>query len=389
MTTPRLVVWAAEPINYARFPYSIGPTTSRSAGASASSTHLTNELQWTPIPWPSSWDVIAAAQEDPRDLPVEGAAGAPLYPPAGESQMEGLYSEHEDFTGFMRLLLEDLSTITVVVDDQWVYVISPPDADEVRGLYGEELEAYGGRLGEVEDEAGSLSSLSTTDPQASQAADRNVWTVWAVRIQDLLSEIQYHLLEPTIDGGVSWQFWTATEVRSYLADRVARWFMETCLIRRRTVSSVTTLASMDLDPTLALLQRVYSGGMLERASKMGLDKENPSWATETGTPQQYVDVSFNWASTPGAIRVYPAPTATREVSYVWVPTGVDSAAQQGDTLGIPATLSWGLKYGVMADMLNREGEGQDKERGAYCETRYKDSVALAKMLMGEEVKQGG
>ncbi len=49
---------------------------------------------------------------------------------------------------------------------------------------------------------------------------------------------------------------------------------------------------------------------------------------------------------------------------------------------IPANFSWALKYGIMADMLGKEGEAQDVKRAKYCESRFGEGLELVKMWMG-------
>jgi len=51
-------------------------------------------------------------------------------------------------------------------------------------------------------------------------------------------------------------------------------------------------------------------------------------------------------------------------------------------LPIPANLAWAVKYGIMADMLGKEGEAQDTKRAKYCESRFGEGIELAKMWMG-------
>src|SRR5262245_48202613 len=50
--------------------------------------------------------------------------------------------------------------------------------------------------------------------------------------QQVLSEIQYQVIEPTVDNGVTWTsgLWTATEVLNYLNQRQYRFMKDTLLM---------------------------------------------------------------------------------------------------------------------------------------------------------------
>ncbi|HLZ39395.1 MAG TPA: hypothetical protein VKQ11_00440 [Candidatus Sulfotelmatobacter sp.] len=46
----------------------------------------------------------------------------------------------------------------------------------------------------------------------------------------------------------------------------------------------------------------------------------------------------------------------------------------GTTLGIPDDYSWVVKWGVLADLLGRDGQASDPYRAQYCESRYQEGV---------------
>lgn len=336
-------------------------------------------LYWFPVEWPSSWDILVH-----QGGPIEGttpSGGMSVDPPSTLYEFPGepdaLFEEPLEVEGLLKLMEEDLSSIIIAAFDGTILFIAPAWEEEMRALH-EEVQR---------EEDWTALPPDVLAPSDVTSRFTRVWNSWAITPAELLSEIQYHLLEPTVDGGQTWQFWTYTEVEGYLKERVARFLMETRAVRSRTVVDITaSTPDYSLDPTLALLSRVYKGGVLLRTSKVELDAASPTWETDaSGTPRQFFE------RTSGTIRLYPTPTASGTGNYTWVPT---EAVDSGDArfylrpLVIPATFSWGIKYGVMADMLKREGEGQDLERAGYCESRYADGVALMRAMMGEGVAGG-
>lgn len=320
-------------------------------------------LKWVPVVWPDSHDVIQAASA----LDLVPVGGDPVNPIPPEGDPSGLFEHERARHGLLQLLVEDLSKIVVVGTPEAVFIIAPPDDGQMRAM----LEMAARWRGEPVGGAG------IAPPPLFP------WTAWAITPRELLDEIQYHLLEPTIDGGRTWQFWSATAVDTWVRERAARWLMETRLVRQRQVVDITaTVHTYTLDPTLASLLRVYRAGLLARASKWELDHMEPGWESEApGSPRSFHE------TTTGTIRFAPAPATSADASYVFVPNSPTEGL--GDfifqTLSVPATFSWGIKYGVMADMLSREGEGNDPTRAEYCEQRFDDSVALARLMMGERL----
>ncbi len=54
-------------------------------------------------------------------------------------------------------------------------------------------------------------------------------------------------------------------------------------------------------------------------------------------------------------------------------------------LPIPRMLTWVVKWGLIADLLKKEGEANDPVRAQAAEAIYKRGVELTKVLLGTEV----
>lgn len=197
----------------------------------------------------------------------------------------------------------------------------------------------------------------------------------------ILSEIQAHLLETTIDDGVTWSLWSQDEVLDYLNERVSRFLLETGAYRAQaTVNMVAGTSVYALPSDMIELRAISVGGSkLLPTSKWELDHGSPGWQSlAAGAPQKFLQ----WPEDALTFRVVPTPDGSYTATVHYIPnaptiTGVCVH------LPIPATFSWGIKYGVMADMLSKQGEANDPVRAQHCEARFKEAVEMALALHGE------
>lgn len=197
----------------------------------------------------------------------------------------------------------------------------------------------------------------------------------------LLSEIQRHMLESTIDGGLTWSLWTQTEVLSYLNQRIVRFIMETGMLQTRTTVAATE-AAVDLPGDKIDLRRVAwdsgsSVSVLTRTDAWAQDHGQLGWYGLSGTPFAYIEEPLD----PLTIQLVNAPSVngTVDMLYVQAPTAIAGGCVN---LPIPAFMTPYIKYGVMSDMLMKQGEANDPQRASYCENRFREGVELVKLLMG-------
>ena len=212
----------------------------------------------------------------------------------------------------------------------------------------------------------------------------------------LLEEIQRHMLEPIIDCGVTWQLWSENEVINYLRERISRFLVETgIVIDRGSFDVLAGQSSYDLISTLAELRRVDMGSRgLVPMDYWSADYGVPGWQGTSAEPYAF----FEDPLTPLSVQLVPTPSTSGSAVYTYVKsTPLEAPAEDGlpegekeDGLGnyylrIPSIFSWAIKYGVMADMLSKEGEANDPERASYCENRFKEGIELAKLMIYGEV----
>jgi len=203
--------------------------------------------------------------------------------------------------------------------------------------------------------------------------------------QDLLTEIQYALLEPP-DGGASWPsgVWTRDEVLGGLNGAVRTLLRDTQLVVSRTELPVLAGALSVALPVdwLATASAVWRALDLARtplgpADAFEGDLALPGWETTQGTPVGLDDRE----SASLTVRLVPTPLAngTLELLYIARPTPLAGA---GVALPVPEEFASGVKYATLSRLLDKVGRLQDPGRAAYCDRRYQITQIAAELILG-------
>jgi hypothetical protein len=204
--------------------------------------------------------------------------------------------------------------------------------------------------------------------------------------QDLLSEIQYALLEPP-DGGQSWpsEVWTRAEVLGNVNSNLWGWLRDTHALVTRVelpqlaaTLGVVTLPA-DWLATATLVWRTAGGVRtpLGPVDRFEGDLALPSWETVPGSPIGYDEFEADTLT----LQLIPRPVADGilELTYVARPVAVNGA---GIALPLPEEFLDALKYGTLGMLLRKVGRLVDPARASYCEQRAALTVTLTKILLG-------
>jgi len=208
----------------------------------------------------------------------------------------------------------------------------------------------------------------------------------------ILSEVQRHFLEPVIDGGFTWQLWTAEEVQEAYLLRLNRYLLETGILRKeesQRASDGTALLSQDVLEVRRVQWR-YSDGRKAPRGMTRIDHLQADHAAigewdediGEGEPISYREEVTGQDSM--IIQTYPKPDANGSLGVRYVPYGSVIFDACGK-LPIPRMLTWVVKWGLIADLLKKEGEANDPKRASAAEAIYKRGVELTKVLLGTEV----
>jgi hypothetical protein len=205
---------------------------------------------------------------------------------------------------------------------------------------------------------------------------------------DMLSEIQAAVVEPTIDGGLTWVsgFWTATEVLNYLIQRQNRFLKESGLLYAQldlVAAANTAQVALPTDwiTTVRVSWRPTTGTFKEvpRGSLWEADLSFPTWPTVSATdhPQQFADFEG-----PDTLTLWLLPPANTDgfVSLIYLSLAADLTGL-GEIFTIPDEFVPYVKWGVLADMLNKTGRAHDPQRAEYCEQRFQEGIDAAKLLL--------
>jgi hypothetical protein len=212
---------------------------------------------------------------------------------------------------------------------------------------------------------------------------------FSVTDREVLSAVQLSLLEPD-DKGATWPslIWNAAQVVGFLNDRQRRFLSESGVTV--TVAYQAGQADQpryDLPPNLIDIRRVAWANSespmayieLPRADAWELDHGRTNWPTANAvSPEVYLEDHLPSLT----IAMQPTPTDAGEIELTAVTLGT-TVDGTGVLLSVPDDLTPYLAWGVRADMLAGEFEGNDPVRAAHCESRFQEGIELARILTGE------
>ncbi len=201
--------------------------------------------------------------------------------------------------------------------------------------------------------------------------------------QDQLTEVQLTLQE---DGTFSNGLWTLPEVLGYLNQRQYRFLFETKILTARAAVPWVPGESeqplpVDWIVTVAATWKDLGTGIhtpLPRADQFQMDHLLSPEAAVTGAlPQAYREIDTTNTLT---IAVSPAPLAPGELGLLYVALS-ELLDGTGILFTVPDEFIPYIKYGVYADMLGKDGRGQDFTRARYAEQRYEEGITLARAVL--------
>lgn len=203
--------------------------------------------------------------------------------------------------------------------------------------------------------------------------------------QSLLSEVQAALVEPA-DGGATWPsgLWVREEVTAQLTERQHRFLKDTLALI--SVSSNITVnigdhrlaLPADWIRTVSVVWLGSDGTIREllRADSFEADHAIPTWAGTNGTPIVYMEYDAEQLE----IQIAPGPTVAGNLSLLYVAKGT-TLTGDGTSLTVPDDLAHALKYGLLADLLSKDGRGKDPGRAGYCEERFALAIEASRLML--------
>ena len=200
---------------------------------------------------------------------------------------------------------------------------------------------------------------------------------------DLTTLIEYHLLEPPTPT-----YWSGTEqftlldVTSAIQRRRDQFLVETgCHLTYHTqISPPPPVSRVPLPDTTIDIRWVswMSPDSLHthlwREDEWAFTTFDTTWNTEPTTPQAY-----SIATTPPvSLQLFPIPIDIGTLKILSIQSG--AAVSTYTLLGIPDDFSWIVKWGVLSDLLSKDGPARDEPRAEYCNQRYQQGIMLANLF---------
>jgi len=193
-----------------------------------------------------------------------------------------------------------------------------------------------------------------------------------VTTQDLIAEMQFHLMEP-----LSPSVWAGTDM--FTMEQIV--LVYTGVEQEFDNSAFTVLGSGRFEfpegwMDIRRLEWVDLDGIrthLWRSDEWSRDSLDVGWALNSDpTPTQFSIILTN----PLRIQLMPAPALPGTMERIVTKTGVTLDAITNPLIGVPDDWTWAVKWGAMADLLGMENQARDPARAAYCESRYAMGVEL-------------
>lgn len=203
-----------------------------------------------------------------------------------------------------------------------------------------------------------------------------------VRDRAIVSEIEYQLMEPqnlTAWSGTD-QF-TFNQILTAVQRRRDQFLADTACILTERTDAVTGGADGTVvfpDTVIGIRRAVYvdTGGKYStlRTSDERLANIRGNWH-ESATP-----TSYSTSAQPNLqVQLIPPPANTGTLKTLVVNSGatLDTTANSnvGTLLGVPDDVSWGVKYGALADLLS-DAYSVDSSLAELCEAKYELAVDL-------------
>lgn len=202
---------------------------------------------------------------------------------------------------------------------------------------------------------------------------------------DLVSDIQYALLEPAAPGGT----WTGTDqftleqISAAIQRRRDQFLRETGIVLTSTSATYAATADgrFDLPEDVSVLRRVQwtpqattLKATLARTTEWAGTNFQPTWVSSSQAPMAY-SVS---AVPPLTVQLMPPPSGDGDLATVSINTGAAIDPTVQTVLRIPDDFCWVVKYGALADLLNDDALALDPERAQYCEQRWQQGIDYAR-----------
>lgn len=205
----------------------------------------------------------------------------------------------------------------------------------------------------------------------------------AVTDADQIAEVAWRMLDDTL---LTSGLWTVPEVASYFNQRQNRFNAATNLmLAHQPLAFLSGVQTGDLPPdwigTLRATWRAAGTAVMSPVTKS--DRYAASLGIQGWNAPVVPTLFDDNSGGPLKIELFPPPSTDGdlEILYSCVLEVLHFDPNAPDIFDVPDDFVPYVTYGVMADMLTKDGRGRNLEKAAYCEERYQEGIALAAILL--------
>jgi len=203
--------------------------------------------------------------------------------------------------------------------------------------------------------------------------------------REVAAQALYHLLEPPDTSTWSWigtEQFTIAQVANAIREMRDQFLLETGirLVRRdQAVSSPNASGRYELTtPAIAVQRITWLPGVGNRVHLWREDEFQANSLAAGWHSSQDAPSAYSVAVTPPiTVQLIKPPSAAGTMEMVLIEPGADMDLASSTPLGIPDNLAWAVKWGVVADLLSKDGQARDHQRADYATNRYQMGVKLA------------
>lgn len=206
---------------------------------------------------------------------------------------------------------------------------------------------------------------------------------YTVTDTELVRAIQFSLLEPAT--GTSWtgtDMFSLSDVTNALERRRNQFLVETgCRVDnfQSNVAPVQVGRTVLADDVIDIRRVAWFDGTLymrvEREDEWSITSYTPDWPQTAATPTLF-SVSV---TPPLTIQLAPPPLASGDLDILAVRSQANLNPAATVSMNIPDDFCWAVKFGALADLLGSDGQARDPQRAAYCEQRWREGIAMARI----------
>jgi hypothetical protein len=197
---------------------------------------------------------------------------------------------------------------------------------------------------------------------------------------EFLNDLQWLLVEPQ-DGGGTWPsgLWTAAEVLASINRVQSEFLRRTEITAAWVIIPVTAgdpIVTVPQDYILAselIFQGPTTATPLARSDEWELDRAIPTWEGTAAAPLVYGD---GIADDLLDLVIGPTPNVNGVAYLLYIACGapIDNSGTSSFTVPDEAVVT--ILWGVLADLLDKVGRGEDMARAQYCHQRFEEGVLV-------------